>query len=450
MDPCCRQRKGVASKRAFWVVAASTVVLVLGSVALAEQERATDADPSLSADEPTDTVTLKRAREAALARNPELHAFSAEVRAQGALARQAGLRPNPGVRTEIENVGGSGNRQGFESTETTLVISQLIELGGKRPRRVRLAALGTELATWEYEAKRRDVLARTTKAFVGVLVAQERLALAKNLERVAGDGVSAVARAVTAGGLPPVETTRARVTLGRAALERSRAEMELAIGRTTLAATWGTREARFIAVEGDLTRVPWLPPEGRFLDALRDSPDLARWATERTQRAASLELEEARIVPDVTVGAGGRHFSDNSDNALVFELSVPLPTFDRNQGNVAAARHRVAKAESENVAADVIAHAAVREAYQRLSGASERAQVLRTTILPDARAARAGIQDAFRSGLLRPLDVLEAQRTLFELEGEYVSALEAAHLAAADLERLTAIPLNDLSGDDHE
>ena len=434
MDSIVRKDRGVLRRSASLLLVAS-----LSSFAAAQPIDVDDR--AAGTPNPCGVLTLRDAISAALTGNPELAAFSAELRTREALTLQAGLRPNPALQAEVENVGGSGRRHGAEEAETTLLLSQLVELGGKRAKRERAAALGHELASWDYEAKRLDVLTHATKAFITVIVAQERTTLATSVEELSTKAVESVERSVAAGASPPVETTRARVTLGRARLQRAQAERELSIARGSLAAVWGGREACFARAIGDLTRLPKSPPEAELLEALPDSPDLARWTTERNEREASLKLEQARGIPDVTLGAGGRHFSDTEDNALVFELSVPLPVFDRNQGSIAAARSRFEKAKHEAVAADVASRAAVHEAYQRLLAASEQAEDLRSTILPEARASLAGTRDAFRKGLLRPLDLFESQRTRFELEGNYVTALEAAHVAAADLERLTAVSL---------
>jgi cobalt-zinc-cadmium efflux system outer membrane protein len=145
------------------------------------------------------------------------------------------------------------------------------------------------------------------------------------------------------------------------------------------------------------------------------------------------------------VGAGARHFSDNGDNALVVEVSVPLPVFDRNGGGVAAAREELAKERADADAARVGAASALQDAYQRLATAHDEASALATGVLPDARRAARGAMDAFRQGLLRPVDVLEAQRALFEVRGDQLRALERFHLAAADVERLTGRSLHDSS-----
>src|SRR6185369_8254891 len=111
--------------------------------------------------EPTGELRLRTALDLALERSPDLQSVSWEIRARDARALQAGRLPNPQLHAEIENIGGSGDHQGVEDTETTVRLSQLIELAGKRGKRQRVADLGTTLAIWDYEAKRLHVLSET-------------------------------------------------------------------------------------------------------------------------------------------------------------------------------------------------------------------------------------------------------------------------------------------------
>lgn len=396
---------------------------------------------------PGGPLTLERTLALVLARSPELASFASEVRAREARALQAGLLPNPELRTDLENVGGSGDRQGFEQTETTVRLSQLIELGGKRGRRHRVAALGQEVATRDYEAKELAVLARATKAFVRTLAAQERLRLAEERERLTRRGVEVAEARVGAGGAAAVEATRARVTLARSDIERRRAERDLAAARSALAATWGGSGAEVRRVEGDLSSPGVLPPLGELEARLDASPDLARWTTELEERRAALALEETGRIPDLTVGAGGRHFSDNGDNALVLEFSAPLPLFDRNQGAIAEAQYRLQKARSDRDAAGVELRAALASAYAELSASHEQAALLRAEAIPVAEQSLADAFAAYRKGGLHFEEVLAAERTLFELRGEYLDALESLHVQAAEVGRLTASPLGRGKGD---
>lgn len=391
--------------------------------------------------EPTGALTLREALALALERSPELAAFSWEIRARDAHAVQAGRLPNPELRTEVENIGGSGNRQAFEETETTVRLAQLIELGGKRGKRERLAQLSSALATWDYEAKRLVVLSETSKAFVETLVAQERVALATELEQTSRRAVDAVGAQIAAGGASPVSGLRTQLGVEKLDLERRRAEQELVAARIGLAATWGSHDPRFARLAGDLADIQPPPPVDDLVDRLDANPDLARWTTELEERRAALHLEQAGRVPDVTVGAGGRHFSDNGDTAVVFELTIPLPVFDRNDGAIAEAESRLGKAHAERSAARVSAHTALATTSARLAAAYERAERLRTVVIPQATRTLDQTLDTYQKGVVGYLEVLDAQRSLFDLRAEYLTALESYHLLAADVERLTAAPL---------
>jgi cobalt-zinc-cadmium efflux system outer membrane protein len=397
---------------------------------------------------PSGVIGLRDALAAALLGNPELAAFSREVRAREARTLQAGLLPNPELVAEFEDFGGSGTRRAWESAQTTLSLSQLVELGGKRAKRRRAAALERELADWDYEARRLSVLADVAKAFVKVLETQERLALAADLTRLAERSLATVAATVRTGAVSPVEETRARVALSRSTLDRIQLERDFDAARAALAAMWGAQEVTFERVSGDL-RIAAPPPQlNALLSALTRNPDLARWTSELDARKASLAVEEARRIPSIAVQLGGRHYADTEDGALVAGLVLPLPLFDRNQGGILEAQRRLGKARFERAAAETNVSAQLAAAYQALDAAFRRAETLERTTIPEAERLYRGAEDAYTKGLYRYLEVLDAQRTLFELRGERLQALAAYHTAAADLERLTGGSLAELSAEE--
>ncbi|MDX2167737.1 MAG: TolC family protein, partial [Deltaproteobacteria bacterium] len=176
--------------------------------------------PPAGAAPPDGDLTLRAALAAALQDNAALAAGASAVRAGDGRLQQAGLLPNPELKLELENFGGSGSQKNYESAETTLRLSQLIELGGKRARRVTLAGLERDAAQWDYEARRADLAAATARAFVDVLTAQARLALADELAQLAARSATAVDAQVRSGGAAPVETTRAQLASAQAGLQR--------------------------------------------------------------------------------------------------------------------------------------------------------------------------------------------------------------------------------------
>lgn len=400
-------------------------------------------EPSDIAERPPDedlkatVVTLPRALSLALMKNPELAAFSWEVRAQEAKTLQAGLPPNPEVGVEIEEFAGSGERQGFDAAVSTLQLSQLIELGGKRSRRVHVAALERDLAGWDYESKRLDVFSETTKAFVEVLAAQEQVSLATELVRLSEQVLHTVSERVKAGKVSPLEETKSRVTLSNSKIELARAGSNLETARKRLTANWGDKSPVLEKVDGTLGTLSPIPSAEQVNALVSQNPDVVRWMKEMEQRKAAVELEKVKSIPDITLSGGVQHFSDTEDNAFVIGISIPIPLFDRNQGGIREARYRLAKAREEYRAAEQKTGAALAEAYQSLVFSHAEATSLVSDVLPAAQAAFDASEEGYREGKFDFLTFLDAQRTLFEAKEKYIDSLAAYHKAVADVERLT-------------
>jgi cobalt-zinc-cadmium efflux system outer membrane protein len=308
--------------------------------------------PALAAaEEPQGEIVLPQALALALERNPELAAFSQEIRAAEAAVIQADVLPNPKLDVIGDNLGNTRKKDEGDRS-ASLLIGQLVELGGKRAARMRIAETGRDLAGWDYEAKRAEIFARVRQTFVEVLTAQGRTGLADESVRLAQSFADAVAKRVQAGKVSPVEETKARLTVSAALIEREQARRELAAARTRLAALWANPAPRFGRAAGDLERVPPLPAFETLAARIRDNPELARWATEIQRRQAGVEAERAKAVPDITVSGGISRFSVYNDNAYLVGISIPIPVFDQNRGGILEANRRLDKAADEQRAVE--------------------------------------------------------------------------------------------------
>ncbi len=394
--------------------------------------------------EPTGEIGLRDALAAALQGNPELASLSWEIRSREAQTLQANIRPNPELSVEVENFAGSGEQHGFDASEITISLAQLVELGGKRVKRTRVAELEMVLASWDYETKRVAVLTDTAKAFLLVLALQERANLVRELEAISSESVRSVASTVKAGAVSPIEEDRARVTLERVQLEAVRASKELEAARALLSATWGADTASFSRVQGDLHRSPEPPELERILAVSVESPEIARWNTEVAEREARLSLERAHRIPDIAVSIGGRYYAQGDDLGLVASFSVPLPLFDRNRGNILAARYQSSRAGAERRSAEVTVRSQITSAYRALEAAFIEVVALRDQIIPRAARVFDETRRGYATGLFRYVEVLDAQRTLFEAKRELLDVLTAYHIVATDIERLIATPLDQL------
>ncbi len=391
--------------------------------------------------ESAEPITLAHALALALERSPQLAAFFWDIRAAEARILQAKLVPNPEISYDGEDFTRAGVRSATESMQNTLVLSQLIELGGKRSSRVWEAQFDRRAAEWDYQVKRLEVLKSTTLAFIDVLSGQRKVLLAEENVQLTERGIPVTQKRVEAGKASNVELIRTNTEAATARIGLTEARHDLEAARVNLAAQWGAKKATFPSVTGDLEQLRPIPSLESLKAKLQANPELAKWTTERQRREATLSLARAEAHPDVTINAGPRLLgSSRADMTLVAGFSVPLPLWNRNQGKIAEAEANVAKTSDERAAAEAGTYAELNEAYQTLGRAAEEVRILRDTVLPGAKSAVDQITEGYATGRFSQLDVLDAQRSYIETRTQYVRALSDFQKAAAQIDVLTAGP----------
>jgi cobalt-zinc-cadmium efflux system outer membrane protein len=384
----------------------------------------------------TGIITLRDAVAFALINNPELRAFSLDIRSAEARKLQAGLLPNPDIDIEVEEVGGTGERTGFDASETTIQIGQLVELADKRSKRTHLADIEKDLAELDFKSKRLDVMSDVAKAFIDVLAAQEQLSLSKELVDLSEKAYSTVAERVKAGQDSPIEETKAKIALSNTRIEFDKAGKRLVSARHQLAATWGSSNPAFEKVTGGLYDTSPAPSLEELTGQILQNPDITRWQTEKEKSRAALELEKAKATSDITLGGGLQYFGEGDDSAFVLGLSIPFPLFDRNQGNIQQSMYMLEKTEEQRKGIEANLKAALAEASTKLSSSFSETNIIQSDVLPLAKSAFDAASQGYRQGKFEYLVVLDAQRTFFEVRARYIEALAGYHKARADVERL--------------
>jgi len=393
-------------------------------------------------DESEKPLTLAKALALTLQHSPELSAFSWDIRSAEARIIQAKLIPNPEISVEGENLTELSGSQSGNEMQNTLRLSQLIELGRKRKLRVREAQFDRDATQWDYQVKRLEVLKLTSTAYIDVLAAQGNVQLAEEDLAIAEAAVPLTQKRLEAGKASEVELLRSNTAVATARIELEQSKRELQTARLNLAAQWGEKKAVFPTVMGNLEQVSERPPLESLNAKLHGSANLARWTTEREKREATLNLVRAEANPDLTFEAGPRVIASNPvDATFVAGFSVPLPLWNRNQGKIAEAEANVAKVADERAAAEARAYADLNEAYQTLARAAEEVRVLRESVLPGAKSAVGQITEGYSAGRFSQLDVLDTQRSYNETRTQYVKALAAYHKAQAQIDALTAVPI---------
>ncbi|VGO15871.1 Cobalt-zinc-cadmium resistance protein CzcC [Pontiella desulfatans] len=414
-----------------------------------EQEAEEPGGQSKPLADPTGVLTLQESLASALLHNPELRAFSYDIRVAEAQALQAGLWSNPEITVLVDEYNRDG--AGFDSAETSILLSQQFELGGQRRKRSRVAAIQGEIAGWDYERKRLDVFTETTLAFIDVLAATRRLEIAETLVALAVKSNEAVVERVNVGKEVPLQATKTTAEVEFARLKKMEAESELETARKGLASKWGADTARFQSLSGNLDRVLKSIPEREQLEQqLASNPELERYNAELRLKNASLSLENSRKVPDIEAAIGVKRFESDGTDALSFGIGVPLPLFNRNQGNIAASNYELAKAEAGQISAKNKLIVELDRQYGELSRAHRRVLILRSKMIPAMEEAYTMAHEGYQEGKFDVLDMLDAQRSLMKSKGDLIDALADYHTSVAAIQRIIGINLEDLTEKDLE
>lgn len=397
-----------------------------------------------------DGLTLREAIAAALAGNPELRTYAFELRAAQAREQQAGLRPAPELSIEAENFAGSGETRAYDAAETTLALSQVLELGGKRGARIDLARAGSGAVDIERQAAQLDVLAEVTRLFIAVARAQERLALARSATALGERTVEASQRRVEAAKSPHAEMDRARIALDRYRLDEQAAVADLDSARKQLAAMWGASQPvidgrAFGEVRAELFALPRTGDFAALAGRLAGNPDFLRFASEARLRDAELRLATTLRRPDLTLSGGLRRFEETGDHGFVASLSLPLFSGRRAGGFVAEAEAERARVDAQRRAAEVRAEATLYALHRQLARAVAEARTLGDDIRPRAAEALKETEYAYTRGRYSYLELVDAQREYLSVQAALIEAAASAHALRAEIERLTNAPLANAS-----
>lgn len=432
-----------------WLLCAT---MLTTAPAFAEPETKTEPEPPAAIEAPAKPTgfTLDNAIAKALAQSPRLKAFGSGIASAKGEQRQAGVWANPEVGVEMENIAGSGPYRGIDSAEVTYGVSQEFQIGGKISARESIAGKGLEIATLDEQAAALDVIRDVTTAYADVVAAEENVRLAAEQKELAGDVLKSVNVRVGAAAAPLIQKSRAEVERSTATIAHDRAMRERDIARKRLAALMG--EERFILPLDTTAFYTIAKPEWTELEArLKANPDLVKLESGLEQSKARLELERANAIPDPRVNVGVRDYRDSGDQAFVVGVSLPIPVFNANRGNIERARHEVNRTELDNRQFALNTSAELTQAHERMQNAYMQAETLKTEILPAADKAFRLAREGYGLGRFPYLEVLDAQRSLFGVKQQHIEAIREFHTARAQAERLTAARLGDLqkTGENH-
>ena len=364
---------------------------------------------------------LARGQEA----SPRIARAKAELKAAEGRATQAGVRPNPTISAEVENFSGTGPYRTFGQTETTVAVSQPFELGGKRRARKAVAAAERELARISLRSAEADLSYDIIVAHAELRAAEDRAVLSQSVLARAVELARIAETLVDVGRDPPLTKLRADALLAEAKAESLKTMAQLMSARQKLALFIGSDDPELSAVRQDILSLPALAADAQSLDER-----LA--AAERDAASARVRQAQAEGVPDITASGGVRNFRESKDTAFIVGVSIPLPVFNRNRGNIDAARAEGEAAEAQLAQARLDTRFSRRDAELMLSAANERVSALSGVGLFQASEAARVAEIGYQQGKFTLIELIDAQEALTSANLKLIEAeLDRARALAA-------------------
>lgn len=384
---------------------------------------------------PGSTLSLNHCVDSAIKQHPDLAIVAAQAEAARGQLVQAGLYPNPTIGYESDDMnspfGGAGKQGGS--------ISQTIVTAGKLGLSSSVAAKGVEIAELKSQAKLYELVTRVRTTFYDNLTAQKEVETAREVLRIAKDGLASAEKLQKAGIVGQPDVLRAQVELEQSKVKVAIAEQHVTTSWRLLTAVLGLKEMPVQPLEGSLEQGI---PDYDF-NLIRQtmfdvSLDLQAARATAAQAEIAVQRAEAEVTPDLQLQVRPFYSQPDKRTELAVGISAPLPIYNRNQGNIMAARANVATAQATVTQLELQLSERLTQAFERYSNARQQVQAYTQKILPAAQESLRLILIAYSSGDQRNdfTAVLESQRSLAQAKLGLVQTHGELQRAVSEIEGL--------------
>jgi len=390
----------------------------------------------------SENLNLNQALRLTLENNPELYQFKFTEAILKAQRQTSSLRPSLELGAEVENIAGSGVNEGLDSAETTVALSSVIELGGKRQARLALADSRFDQYTWQRQAATLDVLGALTTSFIEGLLTQANFELAEESLALSQSLLKTVKSKAAKGATSEAEVMRARASLVRAEIRLDSQRNQLERQKLMLAQFWGEAEASFERLDGDLFDYEQAGSFDQLYDRVKTSPAMEVFASETRMQEAKVALARSKGRSDLNWQAGVRRFEESGDTGFVVGFSVPLFAGKRNQGDLDAALAARDSAQSARKFALLRLRGDLFQAYSLRNQNIEAVRKIRDTAIPALTSALELTRRAYENGRYRYVELVAAQEELLAAKQSLIDTASTALISQALIEKLTGQALN--------
>src|SRR5262245_46955184 len=391
----------------------------------------------------TRSVSLAEAVEIILRQNLQLVAARYDIETADAEKLTARLRPNPQLTVGLSDLPVNLSGPIIKEQTYSYGISQTIELGGKRGKRLETADANSELARGQFQMVVWQLTNDLKRKFYTVVLNQSLLNLAKENEATFAEIVKHTAELVNAGEISGLDLERVEVEKLKfdTDLANSQRDYEVAL-RDLRFALGGDYRAMDIEVTGSIDYEPHQFSHDDLLDlALAARPDLK--AAKLSERAAdaNIRLQDAQRIPDLTLG-GGIEQVPSGTSSYTFGVGIELPVSNRNQGERAKALIEKKKAQNQQQFLTNQVLSDVDKALVAFEKQRHRVDLYRTGVITKVNDIQNKTQIALQAGESSTLELLDAIRTRRDTLASFYQTLFDYQMSLLDLELATATPMH--------
>lgn len=365
------------------------------------------------------TLDLDSLLQMAMESNPTLAEANAVVYKAEGIKTQVGLRPNPVIGysgNEIGNDGRAGQQGAF--------FSQTYVRGNKLQLNQDVAHHDVQALSWELEAQRFRVSNDVKSQFYATLGAQKRLEITLKLEKVADAGVEIAQALFKAGQAAQPDILQAEVQLGEVRILRQNAEYDLESAKQQLASLVGHEDLSYYSFTGelDVDTVKWNWDEA-YNNLVANSPEIQAACAQVNRARAQIAREDVQAIPNILAQIGAAHDNATGSDIANVQIGLPIPIFNRNQGNIETANSEYHRAVKEVERLQLSLKVELSKAFRDYKKSLKQVERYREDILPRAQKNLDLTTQGYESQQFDFLRVLTARRTYFETNISYVNSL---------------------------
>lgn len=380
---------------------------------------------------PSATMTLLQFESMALASNPSIQQASAVAHKAMGTRLQVGLCPNPTVAYTGQEIGDNGTygQQGFQ-------VSQTIVRGDKLEWSQRVADQEVQALLWQVEAQRQRVLTDVRRQFYATLGAQERLEVAAELESIATEAAdkSRLLFENQQGARP--DLLQAETQLSELTILRRQAEFDQQANWQQLVNLVGQPNLTLAQIDAPLDS-PELERswESSLQQVLGANPQLHRAYAEAQRARVGIERAEVEPIPNVEVQAGVMHMAESDNVGANLQIGLPLPLFNKNQGNIDRAWSEYHRAQWNAERLRLSIQAQLAAAFGDYRDAANRVAIYRDEIIPRQQETLELIELGYPAQF-DFLRLFTARRSYYDARIQYLNALVALRQSEALIDGL--------------